>query len=53
MTRAQHFKEHHYAELSFKARHLSPLRRLYRQMRAGCLGERFTFEASSALEEIG
>lgn len=49
MTRAQHFKEHLYTELSFKARHLSPLRRLYRQMRGGCLGERFTFEASEGL----
>ncbi len=49
MTRAQHFKEHLYTELTFKARHLSPLRRLYRQMQAGCLGERFTFEASAGL----
>ncbi|GEM_PF-3548041 len=49
MTRAQHFQEHLYTELTFKARHLSPLRRLYRQMRAGCLGERFAFEASPGL----
>ncbi len=49
MTRAQHFQEHLFTELPFRARHLSPLRRLYRQMLAGCLGEQFSFHASPGL----
>ncbi len=49
MTRAQQFHDHHFTELPFQARHLSRLRRLYRQMLAGCLGERFSFEASPGL----
>jgi len=49
MTRAQHFQDHLFTELAFRARHLSPLRRLYRQMLTNCLGEQFSFHASPGL----
>ena len=49
MTRAQQFQDHLFTELAFRARHLSPLRRLYRQMLSDCLGEQFSFHASPGL----
>ncbi|MDB2576417.1 hypothetical protein OAF93_01175 [Planctomycetota bacterium] len=49
MTRTQQFHDHHFTELAFQARHLSPLRRLYRQMLAGCLADEFSFRASPGL----
>lgn len=49
MTHAERFDEHLFTELHFSPRHLSPLRRLYRQMRGGCLGTDFSFRESPGL----
>lgn len=49
MTHAESFKETLHTELQFNARHLSPLRRLYRQMRGGCSEARHSFRASPGL----
>lgn len=49
MTHVRRFEEHLFTELRFSARHLGPLRRLYRQMVGGCLGAEFSFRASPGL----
>lgn len=49
MTHAKRFEEHLFTELQFSPRHLGPLRRLYRQLRGGCLGADFSFRESPGL----
>ena len=49
MTHAERFDEHLFTELQFSSRHLSPLRRLYRQMSRGCLGADYSFRESPGL----
>jgi hypothetical protein len=49
LNHTQQFEEHLFTELEFRPRHLSPLKRLYRQMQAGCLGEGLAFRASPGL----
>ena len=43
MTHAERFEEHLFTELQFTPRNLSPLRRLYRQMRRYCLEAGMSF----------
>ncbi len=49
MTNAEQLEEHLFTELKFRPRHLSPLRRLYRQMCRGLLGSEFAFRESPGL----
>ncbi len=51
MSNATRFKERLFTELQFSPRHLSPLRRLYRQMRGDVLGEDFSFHEVPGLHE--
>ena len=49
MTHAERFEEHLFTELQFTPRNLSPLRRLYRQMRRDCLEAGMSFHESPGL----
>ncbi|MEZ6015476.1 MAG: hypothetical protein R3F49_10205 [Planctomycetota bacterium] len=49
MTHAKQFDERLFTELHFDARHLSPLRRLYRHMLGNCLGAGFSFREAPGL----
>jgi hypothetical protein len=49
VTHAEEFDEHLYTKLQFSSRHLSPLRRLYRQMRHNCLGAEHSFKEAPGL----
>lgn len=49
MTHAEQFNERLFTELQFGSRHLAPLRRLYRQLRGGCLGADYSFRESPGL----
>ena len=49
MTHAERFEDHLFTELQFSSRHLSPLRRLYRQLHRDCLGAGHSFRESPGL----